>query len=254
MGGEQPRKEPNYWQLWSRVEAKLQELTQDLGEFPSSNWLRVNGHSSLEKAIGKYHGGMNVARDQIGAKQANVKHGYWKDWSNVEAELRKITQKLGRFPSSAWLRQKGRHSLEIAIRSYHGGIRSVRERLGAEQPQVEGGHWLDWSNVEAELRKITQELGRFPSSTWLQYNRRGALAQAIQKHHSGFAAVRARIAYDEIGSVILSRYADQIAEVFMHAPGDAVNFEDFLAELERDCRYERDLRVRLGLPPEPDTD
>ena len=51
---------------------------------------------------------------------------------------------------------------------------------------------------------------------------------------------------------LLTHYADQIAEVYMREPGTAVSLDEFLSSLERECRYERDLRIRLGLSPEPE--
>ena len=55
---------------------------------------------------------------------------YWADFSNVEAELRPICEKLGRFPSTKEIAARGKSSLSRYGISKHGGVADVAKRLG----------------------------------------------------------------------------------------------------------------------------
>lgn len=64
---------------------------------------------------------------------AGTKHpnGHWQCWENVETELRKLMMTHhGLIPSGSVFRELGLSGLQVAINTYYGGLRSVRERLG----------------------------------------------------------------------------------------------------------------------------
>ena len=53
---------------------------------------------------------------------------YWKDWDNVEAELKKVIDELGHFPSYNELRKFD--SMTSPIDKYHGGLENVKNKMG----------------------------------------------------------------------------------------------------------------------------
>ncbi|MAH03754.1 hypothetical protein CMI39_03130 [Candidatus Pacearchaeota archaeon] len=59
-------------------------------------------------------------------------NGYWKDWSNVERELKPVIDKLGHFPTQKELIRLEKSSLINAIQKYHGGLFVIKERMDYE--------------------------------------------------------------------------------------------------------------------------
>ena len=49
-------------------------------------------------------------------------NGYWKDWSNVERELKPVIDKLGHFPTQKELIRLEKSSLINAIQKYDDGF------------------------------------------------------------------------------------------------------------------------------------
>jgi hypothetical protein len=75
---------------------------------------------------------------------------------------------------------------------HHGGVRSVREKMGYEANQKEDGYWKNWENVERELNEVIEEVGHFPSYRELISLGRSDLGNGL-KHHGGFRSVRDRL-------------------------------------------------------------
>jgi len=58
--------------------------------------------------------------------------GYWRDWKNVERELKQAMRELGHFPTYRELQKMGKSSLCYIMTNHHGGLIEVRRRLGEE--------------------------------------------------------------------------------------------------------------------------
>ncbi len=193
LGYEEGRKPNGHWDKWEHVRAEIERLCQLLGRFPNGNDLRANGLTTLNASIARIHGGMSAVRERLGSEQVRRPNGLYRDWSVVEAELRKIVEETGGFPSAKYCEGHELSSLASAIKRYHGGFRRARERMGCEQARVTNGFYDDWNNLEPELRAVMDELGAFPSQKDLARVGRSSLAAAIDRNFGGFHEVRKRM-------------------------------------------------------------
>ena len=125
----------NYWKNWDNVEAELkQAIEENGGEFPSQVRLQENGKSGLSSAITIYHGGFPAIRKRMGYAFSEKPKGYWKNWDNIEAELKQaIEENGGEFPTQKRLQENGKSGLVRAITEYYDGIGNVREKMGYAQ-------------------------------------------------------------------------------------------------------------------------
>ena len=122
--------------------------------------------------------------------------GYWRDWDNVERELREIIEENGGdFPTQTILNNIGRKIIAFSIYKYHGGTNSVREKMGYKINIKSKDYWEDWDNVERELREVIEENGGdFPNNNRLREMSKSSLSSAITKH-GGVNVVRERMGY-----------------------------------------------------------
>lgn len=254
MGEEIERKPNGYWESWENVERELRALMEELKRFPKREDFEARNKTSLLQSMQHNFGGVPACRRRLGIFTGRKPNGFYHDWKNVEGVLRPIMEELGRFPVGPELQARGHRDLLATIERTHGGLRAVAQKMGHDLAKHPDGHWKDWTNVEQVLRRLFEKLGHPPMKEDFEAEKRGSVSLAISKYHGGYDAVRKRLGWTDVTHDLLDRYADQIAETFMRDPGDAASFEDFLAELERECRWERDLRVKLGLMPEPDND
>ena len=132
MGFSFGNKKPNgYWKKWENVERELEEaIEENNGEFPTQTRLYEMGKSSLVTAITRDYMGLEKVRERMGFDSGRKPKGYWKKWENVERELEEVMEQEGEIPTQKRLRDLGKSSLGVAITKYHGGINSVRERMG----------------------------------------------------------------------------------------------------------------------------
>ncbi len=198
MGYELIIRPHKYWPKWENAKKELEEaIKENNGEFPSQRRLDEMGRSSLARAIAEYHGKFSEVRERMGYEGGRKVDGYWKEWDNVEDELRKaIKENNGEFPSQRRLNEMIRSSLARAIAEYHGGFPAVRGRIGYELIKKPHKYWKKWENVEKELKKaIKENNGEFPSQKKLEEMRRGGLAHAITTYHGKFSEVRGRMGY-----------------------------------------------------------
>ncbi len=68
--------------------------------------------------------------------QQSKPKGYWQDFNNVRSELEQIVEELGKFPSSAEIRQK-KSTLIYAIEKYHGGLIKIKIKLGYADEELD---------------------------------------------------------------------------------------------------------------------
>ena len=147
--------------------------------------------------------------------------GYWKQWENVEKELRSIIAEKfdGNFPSTKKLYEAGYGGLVYAIYEYHGGINEVRKRLYFGIERQSPGYWMKWENVERELQRIiTDEFGgNFPNEEKLREAGYSGLDDAIKNYYGGINEVRRHLGY----------------EIERQSPGYWVKWENVERELQQ---------------------
>ncbi len=150
--------------------------------------------SQLQEAVEAFRrDGSNTVLEQLMATPEALRKpsGYWQDFANVEAELRRIHKNVGRPPLDSDLRKAGLTSLSNAL-SWHGGRAAVYKRIGFSVHQRSKGYWQKWENLERELLNVTSELGHFPSEAELTKRGFASAGDAIRRF-GGAAAVRQRI-------------------------------------------------------------
>jgi len=166
------------------------------GEFPTAKKLYEMGRGSLAYVVWEYHGGMNAVREKLGFDVVNVPN--WKDWKNVERKLRDtIEDNGGEFPTKTRLCEMGMSGLASIITRSHGGINSVRERMGYNLERKSKNHWKKWINLERELRDAIEDNGgKFPDWKRLSEMGRSSIGSAMANYHGGVNAVKKRMGYE----------------------------------------------------------
>ena len=195
MGYRVIKRTNGYWQDFSNVRKELEKIIEDVGAFPTSSQLIKIGYSGLSTGMQQYHGGIRNVRTKMGYENEFRPNGYWKEWENVEKEIKKLRKKLGHFPSSTEMDKNGLASLSGAIVQYHGGMKEVRKKFGAESNIKPVGYWDNWNNLEKELKLVIKQLGHFPTQKELQKLKKSSLTIGIGRH-GGFAAIQERMGYE----------------------------------------------------------
>lgn len=165
MGGRHAERQ---WSLFSVVKAELEEFARvngTVGVMPASLELRRHGRTDLLAAI-ILHGGLRkvCAKTDMRLRPAILaRRTDWADWDVVSTELLEFIAAngtAGLMPYARELRAHGKESLLYAIHSYHGGQRTVGERLGLRvrsyerltaSPPRPKGYWHDDLNILREL-------------------------------------------------------------------------------------------------------
>ena len=230
--------ETGHWSQWSVLEsALLAEINKEYcdddgkvvkkaGVFPTQRQLARFGEQGLTSAASTYHGGLWKVRMKMGYANVIIRgrvrskaNGYWREWANVERELRaemaverrdkdgKLLKAAGEFPSNRLLKAIGKQSLANSISVYHGGFLEVRKRLGfAINPESVPGYWDDWSVLESRLKgeiakeykdengKIVKAAGEFPTQAQLALFGQHSLLTGI-KQNGGLMGVRKKLGF-----------------------------------------------------------
>jgi hypothetical protein len=134
-----------------------------------------------EKVLEAYLGEENSEEIPGAQKKKGKPKGYWKVWENVEGVLKSLIQELGHFPIQNELKEHGYSSVVDALRKYHGGISSVRERMGFEVLKKPNRYWTLENTIE-ECRKLVIEHGNIPSQQRLRVMGLTSTAAAIAKY------------------------------------------------------------------------
>lgn len=213
LGHSAARKAIGYWQNEDNILNALKKVVGELQHFPTMSELKKRGQSGLAKVM-SMNGGFSKYAKLLAHEPTEKTKGYYQDFENVRADLLKIQQEFGHFPSCWELQKKGHTSLVSAIYKYHGGFRKVRSRLGEKPAIKRNGHWDNFSNVEKEIRSWIKSHHSFPSQRKLLREGRSVLVYAI-KRHGGFAKVRARMCYGPVTQDLLVANADDLAKVYL---------------------------------------
>lgn len=109
------------------VEAEAARIYDEHGSMDSKLLVRL-GMGSLKKAINKYPGGIRALRDKLG-----IGNTIW-PIEKIEEEARKFFDSIGCLTAGA-LAGQNRLDLSSAINKFYpGGIRALRDKLGAPHP------------------------------------------------------------------------------------------------------------------------
>jgi len=233
MGHDLIQTESGYWKNWDNFESEIwyetaceytdeRGVVKKAGVVPTYQQLRLAGRSDLINAF-KYYGGMNSVRRKLGQGVNKVESGYWKDWERFRSELEKemaqeykdaagtVFKKAGEFPTKTQLDMAGRSDLASAAAEYHGGINSIRRKMGQDVLRVEAGYWKDWERFRSELENeiaraykdeggVFKIAGGFPMRSQLERAKRFDLIIAATRHHGGIIAVRVRMGFVDDGT------------------------------------------------------
>jgi len=189
------RKSSDYWKIWENTKKELRKaIKENRGEFPTHAWLQKNGYSSIGHSIIEYHDGTKSVRERLGYEIKRLPNGYWRNFDNVKKELKLIIKKLGNFFTQKDLRRIERNDLMRGMATHHGGLTSVKEKLGLELKFKQRGYWKNWCNIEKELNDVISLIGYFPNHSDLIRIKKSSLSNAIT-FFGGIIAVREKLGY-----------------------------------------------------------
>ena len=190
---ERERKPVGYWTDFNNLKSELEIVIKEIGHFPIEKELEERKLSYASAAIEKYHNGVNAVRKKMGYEIEIRDRGYWKEWENIERELKKIIKKLGHFPTQKELRKLKMSSLSSGIDN-HGGVHVVSKKLGMTGVEkFPKGYWQDEENVLSEYKKITEELGHAPSNNELCKLGYAGLSDSISKNYGSIFEIRNKL-------------------------------------------------------------
>jgi hypothetical protein len=180
-----------YWKDRDNVEKQFSIALATIGHFPSVSELTDNGYHSIVRAICDYHGGYMKFREAHGNIGKKLPNDYWKNWENVRVELENITASLDRVPTSKEMKP----ILISAIYKYHGGLRTVRNKLGQASNKMPVNYWKNLENIKNVINDFINETGHFPTSLELS-EKHSSVVAAIAKYHGGLSKLKQNLGYD----------------------------------------------------------
>lgn len=192
-------KPSEYWNNFAHIEQELHQYIQEYGMpgvMPTQSELSKAGRLDLVNAIQGIHGGFTNVAQRLGLQQrvSGKQAGYWKDFANVEQELRAWIAahgSPGTMPALQVLRMNGQTSLASAI-AQHGGFPAVAQRLGLIYAYIAkpAGYWNDFSHIEQAVNAFIEEHGTpgvMPTRGELRNARWHDLEIALGKHGGSIA-------------------------------------------------------------------
>lgn len=230
LGYQDNRNARGYWCVFANAKREYERLGSKLGRIPSATDLREH-LPGLLSAISRHYGGLQLFRQRIGCNVESLKmpSGYWKDYSNVETQLRQFINEHGDFPTRADLFRLGLSSLATAIERYHGGFRAVRECMGFKNTIKPENYWKDIENVKRHIEGIRERLGHFPSWADLLHLGEHSLAVSINRYHGGFTELKKAMDVDPHTSNLEERVKQILDELL----DDMEYIDNARKELER---------------------
>lgn len=108
-------------------------------------------------------------------------NGYYKDFSNVKADLEFVINLKGHFPKRKELKELGLFALINSFTQYHDNINSVRRRMGHPIVKQDSGYW-NFENTLKECVELKKKYGSLPSQPQLKKLKKLSLIQAINNH------------------------------------------------------------------------
>ncbi len=139
---QEKRQESKYWFNWDNLSKTLKEMSNN-SIMPSASEIRNKLDRSVESSIQSY-GGMYAVAEKLGLFIRTKKKNYWRNWDNLQNEIRRIMIN-DNFPSMSFIRSNLGNGAIKGIR-YFGGIHSVCLKMGYQHQysyQASDGHILD---------------------------------------------------------------------------------------------------------------
>lgn len=131
-----------YW-TETRIISELEKvIKENLGIFPTKK--EFKNQKGLLRAINK-NGGINYFRNKLNFELQKKPNGFWKNWDNLEKEVKIVYDMLGRFPTKIDLINLGRQDLQGGIDQY-GGMDKIKTKMEIEDKyQTKDGHYVNSS-------------------------------------------------------------------------------------------------------------
>ena len=167
-----------YWRDFDNLRTELVHVLEALrqdeeselceGVLPSASQLEGIGRSDIVRAI-RMHGGWNEVTKRLNLSSSVRAKEYWTEFSNVEAEIRRIIQENGSssqrnvMPQLAKLYECGSPGLYNAVVRRFGGSARVAKRMGLETVKKPNGYWT-LANIKKELELSLHEICKLNSA------------------------------------------------------------------------------------------
>lgn len=123
---------PRQW-TEARIEAKLRQVSNELGRWPSNKELQRAGLAGLAKAIIRYGGSTYWARRLGFQPYRGLPSLYWTD-ERIERELAPFLAGRAHFPTAAEFEEAGLRNLRTAVR-FRGGPAMWAAKFGLPAPR-----------------------------------------------------------------------------------------------------------------------
>lgn len=186
--------------VWKSLDYTIQQaqkikIKHKLENLPSFKQLDVLGHSSLARAIHKYHGGFHRFRQILGEKMRRKPNGFWQNKDNVIREAQEFmrTYKLETF-SLKTLQELNYTTLMSAIVHHFGGLVKFREELDLKsgKEKVSKKQWKDLEFTLKYARNLMEEEGweQLPPERVLRETGNCNLSTTITRYHGGIVRFR----------------------------------------------------------------
>ena len=142
-----------------KILMELNNITKELGHFPSNKDIRNIGRDDLRGAIYKgTNRGINYYRTLLDINILRHTVGYWTE-DKIIKELKYIIDIVGYMPSSLEIRKiKGGLSCAISKNGGYNRYRLILEEVCMKKPNH---YWNDY-NITKELKNIIEKIGHFP--------------------------------------------------------------------------------------------
>lgn len=147
LGFDPAKKDKNYWSKEETVIVELKAFieTHSLTKMPTLAFMQECNREDLRHAIQRSDKSIHYYATKLGFKPNENSKGYWKDFANLEKEIRSnFSDMLNKdmFPNQNMLQSKNIHSGYLAK---HGGLHAVAKRMGYKPPSfyvTSDGHYV----------------------------------------------------------------------------------------------------------------
>jgi hypothetical protein len=174
------RRKIDYWNDETVINELIQYI-KDYKKFPTANDL-LGCRNDLRTAI-TLHGGFRKFALILGFTSQTKPYNE----NYVIEELKLIKSKIGHFPCDRELQQNQRSDLASMIKT-HGGYGYFKNLVEGHRDKRPFGYWSNEENIIAELRQLTNTLGRFP-----KYNELGQIAKGVDKSKKGMQYFKSKV-------------------------------------------------------------
>lgn len=137
--------EYGYFSDFNNVIEVIELCKREIGHFPTITELD-KFRPGIKAHILKYHVSYKEVRKKLNAPIIQKEPEYWKALENVTQAINKLIDVIGAFPSTNQIEKLGEIGLYQGIIKYHGGLVSLREKMGYRPKKK--------SNLEDQVKLI----------------------------------------------------------------------------------------------------